>query len=157
MQKKENKKSSSGHIVLNKWPHQINVLIKLSGTVVSFRLGTLAAQYEKWDHVHLGEKIVIESNCKLHNAVQICWRFKLSYYRVKQLLFFVLVGKWWNIEVLFWKAAIGKDKRVTLFKLFDLLSALCDDIQEKARVLELEEEANVVLSLIERDFPISVL
>lgn len=45
---------------------------------------------------------------------------------------------------------------MTLFKLFDLLSALCDDIQERARVLELEEEANVVLSLIERDFPISV-
>lgn len=60
------------------------------------------------------------------------------------------------LKFCFRKPLLGKSQRVTLFKLFDLLSALCDDIQERARVLELEEEANVVLSLIERDFPISV-
>ena len=43
-----------------------------------------------------------------------------------------------------------------LFRFFDLLSALCDDVQDRQKVLQLEDKANVVLSLVERDFPTRV-
>ncbi|XP_068736917.1 uncharacterized protein [Montipora capricornis] len=51
---------------------------------------------------------------------------------------------------------LGKSQRTTIFKLFDILAALCDDIQDSRQVEALEEEINVVLALIERDFPISI-
>ena len=60
------------------------------------------------------------------------------------------------LKFCFQKPLLGKSQRVTLFKFFDLLSALCDDVQDRQKVFEFEEEANVVLSLVERDFPISV-
>lgn len=37
-----------------------------------------------------------------------------------------------------------------------MLSALCDDVQDKRRLEKLLEETNVALAMIERDFPISV-
>lgn len=51
---------------------------------------------------------------------------------------------------------LGKNQRTTIFKLFDILAALCDDFQDSRQVEALEEEINVVLALIERDFPISI-
>lgn len=51
---------------------------------------------------------------------------------------------------------LGSDQRITLFKFFDVLSALCDDVQDRGRQEMLLEETNVALALIERDFPISV-
>ena len=51
---------------------------------------------------------------------------------------------------------LGKDQQMSLFRFFDVLSALCDDVQDRCKIAALQEEANVALALIERDFPISV-
>ena len=60
------------------------------------------------------------------------------------------------LKFCFRKPLLGKRQLVALFRFFDLLSALCDDVQDRQKVLKLEDEANVGLSLVERDLPISV-
>ena len=61
------------------------------------------------------------------------------------------------LKFCFRKPLLGKRQRVTLFRFFDPLSAFCDDVQDRQKVLKLEDEANLVLSLLERDLSVQVI
>lgn len=54
------------------------------------------------------------------------------------------------------RGMLGKKQRITLFKLFDVLSKLCAEVIYQHSLDELEEEVHEVLVLIERDFPVSL-
>lgn len=51
---------------------------------------------------------------------------------------------------------LGEDQRRTLFQFLDIMSKLCADVQDASKLPNLEEEVNVTLALVERDYPISV-
>ena len=54
------------------------------------------------------------------------------------------------------KGLLGNKQRQTFFKILDVLALLCQDSITADNLPFLDMEVNLVLALIERDFPISV-
>ena len=54
------------------------------------------------------------------------------------------------------RGLLGRNQRISLFRLLDVLAKICSDSQDVHALLALEKEVNEVCAKIERDFPISV-
>lgn len=54
------------------------------------------------------------------------------------------------------RGLLGEKQRTTLFQLLDVVARICQDVQDVKSLDQLENEVNLVLAKIERDFPISV-
>lgn len=51
---------------------------------------------------------------------------------------------------------LGECQRATLFKLLDVLSCICDEVQHSGNLEDLKTKVNIVCAEVERDFPISI-